>query len=415
MKTNKFLVMALLLGLSGASFTSCAIKDNEKTVEIVEDPIKASTEYYINGKVVDSNGKNLSGVTVKAQDGTSVTTANDGSFSITVKATGSYSINAKKTGYLEMNSTVNIPNNATNRASYNTSFIMAAKAADITIQQTSGEVILSTATNNQVQDATNINTGLIVTIPQNTTGATDGTTISMTEYVPEVQVTASNEAPVANLYIETSKAINAGNVTIAIANPVENVDEAFETLSVYKSTATRSGDGFIKVGDAELKNNKYTITLTNGNLAGDYSFRVKYTSSKTMGKDTNSGEKDNSGSLNAIKDYKISYEDKMGWEFTDKSQLDKSDQTLQNMIITAVKSCLGVEGVTKTTKSLTTNISGNSILYYTIENNYTTTTYTFKLKGNKNILVKAKAYTDTKVNYEIASADQHSGGTSVGL
>ena len=30
MKTNKILVMALLLGFAGAGFTSCAIKDNEK-------------------------------------------------------------------------------------------------------------------------------------------------------------------------------------------------------------------------------------------------------------------------------------------------------------------------------------------------------------------------------------------------
>ena len=39
MKTNKILVMALLLGFAGAGFTSCAIKDNEKKAEMVEDPL----------------------------------------------------------------------------------------------------------------------------------------------------------------------------------------------------------------------------------------------------------------------------------------------------------------------------------------------------------------------------------------
>lgn len=412
MKTNKILVMALLLGFAGAGFTSCAIKDNEKKAEMVEDPIQATTEYYINGKVVDANGNNLSGVTVSAGEVVAKTAA-DGTFSLTVNETGSYNMAASMDGYLKVSGEVAVPQNATNRSSYNTSFIMTKKVDAVSVAEDNNKnVVIATATNTNVEDMANVTSGMAVEIPAATENLA-GLSISVTEYVPENSAEyAQNELiPVANIYIETSEDINANGIKLAISNPAQDEANTFEEMVVYKTSASRSGENTYP---AAPEGNKYVATLTGGNLAGDYSFRVKYNSTATTGKETVSGEKDNSGSMNAIRDYKISYNEKMGWEYTDQNAFSGLNQETVKMMKNAIKACQGAEGVTTTSKSLTTNISGNHILYYTVDNNYTETTYKFVMKGSKNVTVKTRTYTGTKLNYQIVSADQHSGGTANG-
>lgn len=413
MKTNKILVMGMLMAMTGMAFTACNKNDDEKTAEIVDDPIKANTEYYINGKAVDASGKALEGVTVKAQDGTSATTEADGTFVMTVKATGDYTLSATKDSYLNANSTVSFASNATNRSSVNTSFIMTEKAAEVTISDASKNVVISTASNSQVADMEEVATGMAVEIPANTENL-QGASMSITSYIPEA--TAGNsEAAVGNLYIDTKSNIAAANVKLAVANSASAGAATFEKLTVYKSSISRSGDTYNKIGDATLSNNKFAITLGDGDLKGDYSFRASYSSSASNGKDTQSGEKDNSGSLNAIKDYKITYEEKTGWEYVEEPSTDGVDENVMSMIYDAVKSSNGAEGVVTKTKTQTTNISGNSILYYTVENNYTINTYTFKLTGNKTVTVKTKSYKSTNLKYQIESADQHSGGSASGM
>ena len=412
MKTNKILVMALLLGFAGAGFTSCAIKDNEKKAEMVEDPIQATTEYYINGKVVDANGNNLSGVTVSAGEIVAKTAA-DGTFSLTVNETGSYNVAASMDGYLKVSGEVAVPQNATNRSSYNTSFIMTKKVDAVSVAEDNNKnVVIATATNTNVEDMAKVTSGMAVEIPAATENLA-GSSISVTEYVPENSAEyAQNELiPVANIYIETSEDINANGIKLAISNPAQDEANTFEEMVVYKTSASRSGENTYP---ATPEGNKYVATLTGGNLAGDYSFRVKYNSTATTGKETVSGEKDNSGSMNAIRDYKISYNEKMGWEYTDQNAFSGLNQETVKMMKNAIKACQGAEGVTTTSKSLTTNISGNHILYYTVDNNYTETTYKFVMKGSKNVTVKTRTYTGTKLNYQIVSADQHSGGTANG-
>lgn len=415
MKTNKILVMALLLAFTGAGFTSCAIKDNEKNAEMVEDPIKATTEYYINGKVVDADGAALAGVAVTAGENLNVTTDANGVFSLAVTATGNYSVAASKDGYLKVSGEVAVPQNATNRSSYNTSFIMTKKAASVTVDaNNAADVVINNINNNNnnVGNLTNVTSGTAVAIPAATENLA-GSSISVTEYVPEAsaEYAQNGYVPVANIYIETSKDINANGIKLAITNPAQTGATTFNEMVVYKTNASRSGENTYP---ATLDGNKFVAELTGGNLAGDYSFRVKYNSSSTTGKETVSGEKDNSGSLNAIKDYKISYTEKMGWEYTDQSALNGLDTKVANMIKEAIKAAQGAEGVTSTAKSLTTNISGNHILYYTVDNNYTVTTYNFMMTGNKNVKVVVKTYTGTNLNYQIVSADQHSGGTASG-
>lgn len=413
MKTNKILVMGMLMAMTGMAFTACNKNDDEKTAEIVDDPIKATTEYYINGTAVDASGKALEGVTVKAQDGTSATTEADGTFVMTVKATGNYTLSATKDSYLNANSTVSFASNATNRSSVNTSFIMTEKASALTIGDASKNVVISTATNTQVEHLDEVLTGMAVEIPANTENL-KGASMSITSYIPEA--TAGNsEAAVGNLYIDTQSNIGASNVKLAVANSASEGAATFEKLTVYKSSSSRSGDNYEKIGDATLSNNKFVITMNNGDMKGDYSFRASYSSSASNGKDSKSGEEDNSGSLKAIKDYKITYDEKSGWEYVEESGTDGVDENVMSMIYDAVKSSNGAEGVVTKTKTLTTNISGNSILYYTVDNNYTINTYTFKLTGNKTVTVKTKSYKSTNLKYQIVSADQHSGGSASGM
>lgn len=96
MKTNKILVVAMMLAMAGATFTSCSKNDDEKMAEIVDDPIKATTEYYINGVVVDKENKAIEGVTVST-DGQSVKTDAKGYFTLTVKNIGNYTVSASWT------------------------------------------------------------------------------------------------------------------------------------------------------------------------------------------------------------------------------------------------------------------------------------------------------------------------------
>lgn len=416
MKTNKILVVAMMLAMAGATFTSCSKNDDEKMAEIVDDPIKATTEYYINGLVVDKENKAIEGVTVST-DGQSVKTDAKGNFTLTVKNIGTYTVSASMDGYLkakDMN--VTIPNDATNRSSFNTSFILNKKVTPVAIPEDNTEdVVISTASNSNVGDMGNVESGLAIGIPAGNEGLA-GSKIAVSEYVEqETGNSGKNEAAVSRVYIDSSNDISAKGVTMAVANPVKDGGPTFNLLKVYKNNgSSRSGeDDEELMGEALMNNGKYEVTLEKGNLAGDYSFKIDYSSSTTNGKETQSGKIDNSSSLNAMKDCKIPYTEKSG---TIIYSMDSVEGELKNMIENSVKSCEGAisSELSSTDKTLTTNVSGNHILYYTIENNYTETSYTYTLTGGKTVTTKVKTYTGTTVKYQIESADKHSGGTADG-
>lgn len=415
MKTNKIMVVVMMLAMAGATFTSCSKNDDEKMAEIVDDPIKDTVEYYINGKVVANDGSAISGVTVSTGD-QSVKTDAEGNFALTVTGIDTYAVVATMDNYLKATVNVTVPQNAKNRASFNTSFILTKKVSAVSVAaDNTADVVIATATNSNVESMNNVTSGLAVGIPANNEGLA-GSEISVTEYVDEVSKDKAdkNEAAVSNIYVETSNDIKAEGITLAVTNPAKSGEATFESFKVYKKTASRSGEGENHIGDATLnEDGKFEVKLTDGNLAGDYSFRVNYTSSTTTGKETQTGEMDNSGSLNAVNGYQITYTEKLG-STSSISGLSDSESGVMGMIENTVKSSQGATSVSETTKTLTTNISGNHILYYTIDNNYTVTTYTYTLTGGKTVTAEVKTYTGTTVNYQIVSADQHSGGTADG-
>lgn len=419
MKANKFVMMAMMLTAACACMTSCS--DDEKTPEMVQDPIKNTVEYYINGKVSEGTAA-LAGVTVDV-NGTTATTDANGLFSITVTEKGNLTLKASKEGYLNVNNlTVTVPDNAGNRSSYSVNFGMTAKGTAVELPEGENSVLVTTESATANADMSSVANGTGVEIPADAmAGIAQGTKVTMTQYVPE-QETADATAgdsdissSVMNVYIESNNEIDAKGIKLALKNPVEtNAVSSFKQVEVYSSTGSRAGSAYSKLGEATLNpaTNAYEYELPEGKLAGDYSFRIKAHRSigATQEESVKSDKVDNSGNFEAKNDVEITYTAPAGWEYA--SGFDSSlDAELVTLMQNAVAAQEGAEGTHDATYTQKTNISGNYIMYYNAKSTYTTTTYTFELT-DRNVSVEVKKYTGTKLEYVNESADQHSGGTS---
>lgn len=420
MKTNKFFTIAMLFAASCAA-TSCSVSDDEKAPEQVEDPIKNVVEYYITGKVTEGSST-LSGVSISI-DGTTVTTDANGEYKATVTEKGSFTVSASKDGYLNVNNlTVIVPNNAQNRSAYTLNFGMTQKADAAELPAVQNKTILVTQGKAEAdKNMSNVSKGTGVIIPADKSGDIEtNTTVTMTEYVPEQQTasigqgTEAVDAAVMNVYVETSKDVTAEGVILAIKNPVAEGKTTFKTLDVFASNKTRAGENYVKVGTAVFNGatNSFQIELTNGKLAGDYSFRIN--AQRTVGAvqevSIKSDKVDNSGNFEAKKDVKISYEAPMGWVYT-KGFESSMDVNLTALLKNAINAQEGAEGTFNTKFEHTTNVSGNSIMYYEAKSCFTTNQYTFEL-SDKSVTVELKKYTGANLYYRNESADQHSGGTN---
>lgn len=414
--------MAMLIAASCGAMTSCSVSDNEKTVEVVDDPIKDVVEYYISGKVTEGTAT-LSGVNIDV-NGTTATTDANGEFKVTMTEKGSFTVTASKDGYLKVSGmAVTIPANASNRSVQTLNFSMTKKAASVALPEADNKTMLITdgkATADQNMSNVEKGTGLV--IPAEATAAIEeGTTVSMTEYVPEQQAAAASQgtqevsAAIMNVYVESNKDIAAKGVILAIKNPVPATSTSFQTLDVYASSNARAGESYQKIGEAKLNTatNSYQYTLTEGKLAGDYSFRIKAKRTVSAAKEESitSGKVDNSGNFEAKKDVKIAYEAPMGWTYT--KAFDSSlDANLVTLMKNAINAQEGTEGTYKTKFEHTTNVSGNSIMYYEAKSLFTTNSYVFELTNSKTTSVELKKYNGTSLYYTNETADQHSGGTS---
>lgn len=416
MKINKFWMMAMLLSAMGAGMTSCSDSD-EKVPETVEDPIKNTVEYYVEGKVSE-NGKALAGATVKV-DGGSVTTDENGLFTATITEKGTLTLSASKDGYLSVNGiALDIPDNAENRSSYTVNFNMTKKANSLALAG-KNKVLVTADAVTENGSMSNVAQGTGIAIPAgNMAALQDGTTISMTNYVPEQEqrTTQSNSAlssSIMNMYVETNNEVSANGITLAIKNPTAAAT-TFKNVAVYANSASRAGEAYAKLGEATLNasTQSFEFDLQDGKLANDYSFRInaKRNVSGQQLETIKSEKIDNSGNFEAKKDVKISYTAPMGWTYT--KDFDSSlDASLVAMMKNAIVAQEGPEGTYTKNFEHTTNVGGNCIMYYNAKSTFTTTTYTFELT-DRNVSVEVKKYTGTKLEYVNESADQHSGGTS---
>lgn len=416
MKTTKFMTMALLLAAAGASMSSCSVSDNEKSPEQVVDPITDAVEYYIVGQVTE-NGNALSGVTVTTSGLDAVTTDNSGQFVLTVNDLTTYTLNFTKDGYLNASTDVAL-SGLSNRSSVAVSIQMTKKAAEASIPAGS-DVLVQT---NSAANATNVTTttsgeeavqhiaSVGAFISQEAIDA--DTKVSMTEYVPEAASTQSGQnvsSAIMAVHIETTGGeINGSTapVVLSVKNPA-TTGTAFQKVTVYKSGKSRAADESLgeAVYDANTNSYNYNVTTT---LSGSYEFRVSSTrnasgSATSLIKES---KVDNSGNFEAKTNVTIAYGALMGWTYT-----TEPNGGLADLVKNAIEAQEGAEGTYTVNYEETTNISGNSIMYWKAENKYSTITYTFPLVSG-NVTAVLKKYTGAAFTYTNTVANQHSGGTS---
>ena len=420
MKTKLFLGGLLLATFM--SLTGCH-KGHDKSPEIVTDPLKDTKEYYIAG-VVTANDAPLSGVTV-ASDKQTVTTDADGKYKLTVNKPATYNVAFTKEGYLKIdNATAVIANNATNRSSVTLSVKMSKESEKVEVKTSENVVVTDKGTGLQPQATT------AVEIPA---GALETTTeVSVTPYQEpapvstEVQTgTTAEPAAITNIVINTSEDVTLQKpVTLSVINKATE-NTYFDEVEVYSKNKTKAAGDWKKETNAlfDAASNSYKFTLQAGKkLAGEYSVRVKNT--KTTGnKATGENNIDplkvsNAGNMDAILDYKINFDAWAGWSYT-LSPEDALKNVVSNntdvkgmaaMINAAIEAQEGTYGTYKVHYSLTTNISGNYIMYYTNKASYCEKTYTFKLNGGKTVTVKLKCYIGMIESYINIDSNQHSGG-----
>lgn len=419
MKKREIYAMALLLMATGAGLSSCSTSEEEKTPEVVEDPIKDLVRYYIVGQVTENN-KGLQGASVTVEGEEPVTTDTAGQFKIPVYDKKAYAITVQMDGYLSAESSITVPSNATNRDSYAISLNLTKKEDPVTLGKDNDVAVVSSG--NTVEGVEEIEYAGIV-IPSGAI-TEDNTEVTVTPYVPEQADAKSEEikngTSFMNVYVETSKDVNGENAIIAVNNPTSG-NTNFEDVTVYKKAAgSRAADaqGYEKLGTAtyDAVTKSYQFKLTEGTLNGDYSFRVTPTRQES---NTNTeiiegteNKVDNSGNFAALTDIIISYEAPMGWSYTiSPESVMGNDKTLATLIDNAVTATEGTPGIYKVNYSGKTNVSGNSIMYWNAQSVYTNVDYTFQM-NNGTITVKLKKYTGAIFNYRNESADQHSGGTS---
>lgn len=407
MKTSKILTWALLLSATTLGMSSCSDDDEERTPEIVTDPIAENVTYYIVGRTMEGTTP-LSGVTVSVDGQEAVETDNSGLFKISVNGKQTYTVKATKDNYLGMTATVSIPSNAENRSSVTADFVLTPKATTATLPANNKEAVIDET--GDVGTISNIEKAGIQ-VPANTVDT--NTDVTVTPYVASNSETTS----IMNLYIETSNEVPANNITLAVENASSQY--YFTDVEVYKESDMSRAES--QLGEAEYKSDTqtYQYVMKDGTLEGDYSFRINAARQESGEQNEPVADAentvDNSGNFNAMNNVTINYSAPMGWEYvTAPESTVVGNDPISEQINNAIIASEGPKGVYNVNFSEQTNISGNHILYWNVESTYTTVDYTFALNDGQSVTVTVKKYTGAKFDYRIEDADGHSGGSSVG-
>lgn len=407
MKTSKILTWALLLSATTLGMSSCSDDDEERTPEIVTDPIAENVTYYIVGRTMEGTTP-LSGVTVSVDGQEAVETDNSGLFKISVNGKQTYTVKATKDNYLGMTATVSIPSNAENRSSVTADFVLTPKATTATLPANNEEAVIDET--GDVGTISNIEKAGIQ-VPANTVDT--NTDVTVTPYVASNSETTS----IMNLYIETSNEVPANNITLAVENASSQY--YFTDVEVYKESDMSRAES--QLGEAEYKSDTqtYQYVMKDGTLEGDYSFRINAARQESGEQNEPVADAentvDNSGNFNAMNNVTINYSAPMGWEYvTAPESTVVGNDPISEQINNAIIASEGPQGVYNVNFSEQTNISGNHILYWNVESTYTTVNYTFALNDGQSVTVTVKKYTGAKFDYRIEDADGHSGGSSVG-
>ena len=416
MKTSKIVVMAFLLAATGMGLGSCAISDNEKTPEQVEDPILSKVQYYIEGKVSDGN-QGVAGVTVSTTGYDAVTTDNDGVFQLIVDEASEYTIGFAKEGYLNTSANANLTG-LDNRAVVAMTISMSPKAEAVTVPAETN-VIIEPGTLSEATDDNEISNISEVGAYVPNEAVEEGTNVSMTAYIPESSISQDTQgsvsSPVSAIYVETANgeitATPENPIILAVNNPSSNTATRFSKMTVYKSSAAATrADARQSLGDAQYDaaTNSYKLELTSGKLEDAYEFHVS--STRTLGQEATEilkeGSVDNSGSYEAKTNIPLSYQAKAGWSYN-----TAVDTELAQLIKNAIEANEGSESTFSISRNTTTSVSGRSILYWKAIGKNQIITYTFQLTTG-NYKVELTKYLGVDIEYKVVDANEHSGGSS---
>ncbi len=435
MKKSNFFKWGLLTCAAIFTLNSCSFGEDEKGNEIVDDPMKDTEVYYIDGIVYDTAASTdtqkavLAGVEVKIGEETA-TTDNNGVFKFVVNSKKEYLLEFAKSGYIGVDATATIAADAVNRSMVTLGIKMTPISTSASVTPLEG---------GEAKDRDDDEYSVHIAVPPG--AAPSEGSISVTPY--DVPVPASTNVkvgqetivvPLKNLAITATHNEYQESLTVTIRNI--GSDNAYfdpDEMEIWhnnQDATTRAASGWVQETS--------TIKFGNGNydfqtnkLKSKYTLEIKTLKNSAPEKNTeynlvngkNEVKVDNSGNTNAIKNYVIKVEAKAGWEYTTSpaQALNIAGVTgddAANMVKT-INSVIeaqegGFPGYYTVTHEMTANISGNHIMYYRNMAKFSEKTYTFDIvvKGNKNTqaVVKLKAYTGREDYYQNVDATQHSGG-----
>ncbi|WP_308756928.1 carboxypeptidase-like regulatory domain-containing protein [uncultured Bacteroides sp.] len=429
MKQKSFLFGSLLLCVMAFSTTGCSIGGDDKENEIVDDPLKDKTEYYIVGQVSDSKGVVAN---TKVETGSiSTTTDSKGVYKLTVNDATTYKVKFTASGLQTFEAEAVIASTAKNRSQVTLNVRLAKEIVynenlvEIVNPANGVEVTAPNIADTSADPAT-------VIIPANTV---EGTTEVAAVVYEEAQATTNEtKAPVSNIAVRTepADAIAKQDVTIAVSNLTDNAtDGYFDTQymsALRKDEAATRAEQNLSQPVFNSETNKYEITIPTGQkIAGKYEMNIEFErSSKTSGTVEYNAVNGKSEVLklenrefNALTGVKLNVTVKNGWSYVTSPANALAAKGASSKLAAAIEKYIelleGKEGVYETVTELTTNISGNHVLYYGNKANILEKTYTFHVMvGGQStpIEVKLNSYNGYTEEYTNGAISQHSGGST---
>ena len=428
MRKRSLFLEGLLLITMTFSMSGCAIGGDDKENEIVEDPLKTQSEYYIVGTVKSSNGT-ISNATVAISDDIKTTTNSSGVYSLAVSEAKTYKLTFAADGFETFETTANIASSAAKR-SLTTINVKLAKALVFGPLYTANGATIEVP---KLESLTQEIAG-IIGIPADGTGEnTKITAVAFEEArvaspatsAQPQQIQASNN----NIAIKTNptdaKAIK--DIKISIPNPSSQANQGyFNTNNMVVESkdlpATRAASP-----NVNFENNHYIITIPKGEMiAGKYFLRVKFTKQADNivadGYNSVNGKngvlKIENNNYSAQTNIPLKIKIKSGWDYITTPSKALKDAGASDALATEIGKYIedeegGKSGSYEIEKDLTTSLSGNHVLYYGSKSMSRVKTYTFKVMVNgqsKDIVLKLKSYEGHKEEYTNGPTSQHSGG-----
>ncbi|WP_026314800.1 carboxypeptidase-like regulatory domain-containing protein [Bacteroides gallinarum] len=429
MKQKSFLFGSLLLCVMAFSTTGCSIGGDDKENEIVDDPLKDKTEYYIVGQVSDSKGVVAN---TKVETGSiSTTTDSKGVYKLTVNDATTYKVKFTASGLQTFEAEAVIASTAKNRSQVTLNVRLAKEivydeSEAKTVNPTDGvEVTAPNIADTSADPAT-------VIIPANTVEET--TEVAAVVYEEAQATTNETKAPVSNIAVRTEPADATAkeDVTIAVKNLADNAtDGYFDTQymsALRKDEAATRAEQNLSQPVFNSETNKYEITIPAGQkIAGKYEMNIEFErSSKTSGTVEYNAVNGKSEVLklenrefNALTGVKLNVTVKNGWSYVTSPANALAAKGASSKLAAVIEKYIelleGKEGVYETVTELTTNISGNHVLYYGNKANILEKTYTFHVMvGGQStpIEVKLNSYNGYTEEYTNGAISQHSGGST---